>query len=389
LTAGARGGPIALIMVVALSLGPVDASRYPRRAPHADVRWALVVNGAPAEAAALLRRVARILDVELGLPLPARIVARVYDGPAHFNEGLVTDAAVSVEHAAELAQFAIGAAVPGEILVLAPAGVRRSTVDWPRLIAHELTHLAQIELAATDTGPAQWLREGMAEWVAYQVLQRLGLDDFRMRRAMAQAAAVEYIGRARGLNLDALATPRGFIAQHRRIGTLLTYRLALHLTDELVVRHGFRSLVRYFGAFRYSDDASHNFAVTFTASPTAFARAVLTRLRPSAQPTWDANQLGPQPHHAEYRKSPIVVSVATRSATMSASTHQCAKAAAHVALTPGSPPALLAIDSPANRVAVARGTSAPTTTSSVRSTRRSRSTCRPGDSVSLCGAAWP
>ena len=45
--------------------------------------------------------------------------------------------------------------------------------EWLRLIAHELTHVSQFELAGGEGRAEQWLAEGMAEHVAFQVLERL------------------------------------------------------------------------------------------------------------------------------------------------------------------------------------------------------------------------
>jgi len=272
----AVSGRVALgVVLLLLGLGPPAPPRVSLLAPHVHAELVVAIDGASASVAAPLRVIARILQADLGLPLPARVTARVYDGPARFERGLVTYAAVPAARAAELAQFAIGATIPGTVLLQAPSGPSN---EWPRLIAHELTHLAQIELAGGDTGPAQWLAEGMAEWVAYRVVERLGLADLESRREIARVAALEYVRRAGGLDLDALTTPSGFLVQHRRIGTLVTYRLSLHLAGDLIAQHGFPSVVDYFRAFRVSSDTAANFSSSFGVSTDAFGRAVLARL---------------------------------------------------------------------------------------------------------------
>jgi hypothetical protein len=274
-----RAAPVALLgALLLLALGAAETARPRWLAAHPDLPLMLSVRGVPSDAGTLLPRLAHVLHAGLGLPLPARITAHVYEGGAHFAQGLVTHAAVSVAQATELAGFATGASIPGTLLLVAPKPVTARGAEWPRLIAHELVHLAQLELAGRDGQPAQWLTEGMAEWAAYRALERLDLDDFESRRGHARTAALQYVDRAGGLDLDALVTPRGFIAQHRRIGTLLTYRLTLHLTDELVARHGFAALVGYFGAFRHSSDERANFLASFGVSSRAFARQALDRL---------------------------------------------------------------------------------------------------------------
>jgi hypothetical protein len=261
-----------------LGLGPAAGSRSPLFQSHLHVLPVLSVDGAPANAAALLTTIARTVQMDFGLPLPTRITARIYDGQARFEQGLATYGAVPAPQAAELARFAIGAAVPGTLLLVAPAAAPAPSLEWPRLIAHELTHLAQIELAGTEARPAQWLAEGMAEWVAYRVLTRLGLVDFETWSTGARTAAADWVERAAGLDLEALATPYGFLAHHQRVGPLLTYRLALHLTDRLVEREGLPALVGYFQAFRSSSDPVLNFGTSFGTSLGEFEQDVLACL---------------------------------------------------------------------------------------------------------------
>jgi hypothetical protein len=281
-------GRLALGLLLALgALGPAGRPDGGRLVPHPRPPI-FTVDGASPEAAALVRRMALVLQHDLGLPLPARITARLYDGRARFAQGLVTHAAVSAPRAAELARFAVGATIPGSLLLVAPAPSATPSIDWPRLVAHELTHLAQHELAGVEAGPAQWLAEGMAEWVAYEMLDRLGLAGRESRHATARAAAAEYIRLVDGLDLDALTTAEGFLAGHQRAGTLRTYRLVLHLADRLVTEHGFAALVGYFRAFRVSSDPGVNFRACFGRPVDAFEQAVLARLtagQPAVKPS--------------------------------------------------------------------------------------------------------
>jgi hypothetical protein len=268
--------------VMIFGLGTADTPRVSRLAPHRHVEVVLTVDGA--SAGTTIRPIARLLQTQFGLPLPARVAAHVYDGLEPFERGLVTYASLTAPHAAEMARFAAGATLPGIVLLRAPALTSSPSVDWPRLIAHELTHLAQIELAGGDTGPAQWLAEGMADWVAYRVVEQLGPGGFADAHASPRADAVEYVRRTGGLDLAALASPTAFVVQHRQVGTVLTYRLTRHLAAELVRRRGFDALVRYFRAFRVSDDAEANFLASFGISVDGFARSTRDRLAVPARP---------------------------------------------------------------------------------------------------------
>src|SRR4029453_275125 len=94
------------------------------------------------------------------------------------------DAHVSPVRAAELSDFAIGIGKRRQLLLNDEAAKGR---EWLRLIAHELAHVSQIELAQGEGRAEQWLAEGMAEWVAFNVLERLNLDTVAHRRTMAVA----------------------------------------------------------------------------------------------------------------------------------------------------------------------------------------------------------
>jgi hypothetical protein len=107
----------------------------------------------------------------------------VYSSRRIFEEGLVQDGQVSRLRAAELSDFAAGIGKRRQLLLHHEGAV--SSVDWLRLLAHELTHVSQIEMAQGEGRAEQWLAEGMAEWVAFHVLERLRLDSQLRRRAAA------------------------------------------------------------------------------------------------------------------------------------------------------------------------------------------------------------
>ena len=212
-------------------------------------------------AATTLRTVAAVLRSEFGLPLPSRLVARAYGSPDGFARGLVAHALVEPGRAAELAGFAAGVALPGSVLLREPALAKPSD-EWVRLVAHELTHVAQIELAGGDAPAARWLGEGMAEWIAYSVLHRNvpgTLQAHRQEAASAMCAALSQ----QTLDLAELGTPEGFLRRAVQRGVVPTYQIAFVLTDDLLARVGLRSVRAYFGTFRESMDADANFAAAF------------------------------------------------------------------------------------------------------------------------------
>jgi hypothetical protein len=108
-----RGLASLALVAVVLGLGPGETPRTGHHAWHRAFPLLLTMDLLPPADAGVLPRVAHILAVDFALPLPAHISARVYDGPERFQQGLTRVAAVPAGRAAELARFAIGAAVPG------------------------------------------------------------------------------------------------------------------------------------------------------------------------------------------------------------------------------------------------------------------------------------
>ena len=213
---------------------------------------------------------------ELKLPLPATRIY-IYSSRQAFRRGIVEDANLSPDGADELAGFAVGLARPGRVLLngrLADSGT-----EWLRLVAHELTHVAQFQLAGGEGRADQWLAEGVAEHVAFQALERMGLNSLErqrmvaLRRARGQAAVMQS-----RLDLATLGSPRQFTLRHQREGSTATYHLTFLLADYLIQHHGFDKVVQYFGRLR-GRSAAAAFAVTFGQTLQEFEREVLPHLK--------------------------------------------------------------------------------------------------------------
>jgi hypothetical protein len=221
----------------------------------------------------------RLIDVvqELGLPLPSTTRVYIYSSRQAFRRGIVEDAGLSPDGADELAAFAVGLARPNRVLL--NGKIADSGSEWLRLVAHELTHVAQFELAGGEGRADQWLAEGMAEHVAFQALERMGVGSLErqrkvaLRRARGQAAVAQS-----RLDLATLGSPRQFTLRHQREGSTATYHLTFLLADYLVQRHGFDKVVQYFGRLRGRSSAAA-FAATFGQTLEAFEREVLPHLK--------------------------------------------------------------------------------------------------------------
>jgi hypothetical protein len=224
---------------------------------------------------AVVRGVATMLRRDLGLPVPEQVTVYLYSSRAVFERGLVTDGRLAPVRAAELGEFAIGVGKRRQLL-LHNEGASPASRDWLRLIAHELTHVAQIELAGSEGQAEQWLTEGMAEWAAFDVLEHLGLDTLAERRAIAHGQIRDYPALQPGrLDLVTLGDPRGFTMRHQRDGSLVTYQLAFLMTDHLVRRHGFDQLLVYYRGFAAGHSRFENFYAAFGQSLQDFEAEIL------------------------------------------------------------------------------------------------------------------
>ena len=230
-----------------------------------------------------VRGIAAILVRDLGLPVPDEITVYVYSSRQVFEQGLINDGRVSPVRAAELSDFAVGVG-KRRTLLLQQESREAGGREWLRLIAHELTHVAQIELAQGEGRAAQWLAEGMAEWAAFSVLERLSLDTLAERRRAALAGARGQTALKAGrLDLATLDTPRGFTRRHLREGSVATYQLAFLMTDYLITRDGFGRVLDYFRSFATGDDRGQSFGQAFGQSLAEFEVEILGHLQGQIQ----------------------------------------------------------------------------------------------------------
>jgi len=226
---------------------------------------------------AVVRGVAAILRRDFALPVPEQVTVYLYSSRALFERGLIDDGLLAPVRAAELGEFAVAVGKRRQLL-LHNEGAPPSSRYWLRLIAHELTHVAQIELAGGEGQAEQWLTEGMAEWAAFAVLERLGLDTLADRRAIAYGEIRDYPALYPGrLDLATLGTPRGYTTRLQRDGSQATYQLAFLMSDHLVQRHGFEQLVVYYRGFAAGRSRFENFHASFGQSLPDFEAEMLSR----------------------------------------------------------------------------------------------------------------
>lgn len=227
---------------------------------------------------AVVRGVATILARDLGLAVPEQVTVYIYASRAVFEQGLISDGRLPELRAAELSEFAVGVGKRRQLL-LQDQGGPPAARDWLRLVAHELTHVTQIELAQGEGRAEQWLAEGMAEWAAFRVLERLGVDSLLERRAAAMGHVRDHPALRQGrLDLAGLGTSRGFTMRHLREGSLATYQLAFLMADYLIRRQGFEALLQYFRELGAGGSRYESFRTAFGQSLSDFEREVLEHL---------------------------------------------------------------------------------------------------------------
>lgn len=227
------------------------------------------------------RAIASVMVMELGLPLPPRLTVFVYPDHETYAAGLAGTGRMSPRRAEEIAGYSVGLGQHRQLFINDQALRGACRRVWLGVVAHELTHSAQYQLSGGRRGRSeQWLREGMADWVAARVLERLGETTLprRRNRALDDVARAWAEREDTRLDLIRLGAPLGWEHRHLDAGQL-TYRLAFLATDALIRRSGLDRLIGYFRAFADSDDRFGHFERAFGMSLEEFEEEVLTEIR--------------------------------------------------------------------------------------------------------------
>ncbi|MPZ20006.1 MAG: hypothetical protein GEV06_19135 [Luteitalea sp.] len=218
-----------------------------------------------------LAAIVDVLESELKLPRP-EVTLVLFANRRSFEAGLL-----SIGYPRELARDASAfGAIGGARAILANAGIL-DTLPWPdrvRLLAHELTHSVQYVLAGGERGRSdQWLREGVADWVAFQTTAALGYMSYgESRRHLLERLASAPPGLTPA-PLDELATFPQWVAAQRTYHDVPLYTQAFLGAELLIQQYGFEKVSEYFARFASSDDRQSNFRATFARDLSDFERA--------------------------------------------------------------------------------------------------------------------
>lgn len=218
--------------------------------------------------------IVRVMVQKFQLPVP-RGKLLVYATREDFERGLVEHLKIAPDLAQSTARFAKSAVGSCNVLVNEPA-IAEST--WPQrveLLAHELTHSVQATLAnRCGLAHHQWLIEGSAEWMAFNVTASLNLDDMSNVRTRL-AHKVRELGRKDQLpRLTQLDSFGQWVSARNKYGFDGSYSLSFLITDFLVERYSFMQVTDYFRHFENSNDHLSNFKVVFGESVEDFERVL-------------------------------------------------------------------------------------------------------------------
>jgi hypothetical protein len=222
----------------------------------------------------------------LGLGLPQGAALEIHADRDGFARALVKAFGVERPRARDLAGWVQAAASGRRVLVNEVVVAGKPWPERIEIIAHELTHTIQHELAGRRRSTSDsWLFEGFAEWVALRVADALGLRTFAGARETYVVAVRTAAAQRRLPSPRRMATPQEWIAVRLEHGFEATYGLAFLAADFLVDRHSRGAVVEYFRRFATSEDRLANFEAAFGQPLEAFEAdftAHVDRLRRSS-----------------------------------------------------------------------------------------------------------
>jgi hypothetical protein len=225
--------------------------------------------------------VVSVMTEDLQMPVPeTSFTLYFYPYREAFAQGLTEKFNTDPTLAREIAKSALGRirqTKEGKQLL-----VNEEILDylrWPErihVLAHELTHIVQYELAHGRLAGDLWLLEGFADWVAYRVLEALGLDTFSRRKNLKIVQVKHQSEHPPLPSLSQMVTVEDWDALSARYGSAMPYAQAFLATDLLIQQHGLSSVIEYFRRESHSRDRLENFQAAFGEELSAFEREFTT-----------------------------------------------------------------------------------------------------------------
>jgi hypothetical protein len=212
--------------------------------------------GADPDELRVAKVVAQLIRDRLGLPFPEGTTVHVYVNQATFAEGLAREGGHVSDEAWDRARVASAVASPRALFVRGDIVNAMRLMDRVGLIAHELAHVCQMEMRRGGRrAPAQWIREGHADWVKYQVVDFLAMRTYgesrdEVKRAILRATTpIQFFPPLNDLSRSGPWTDTTI-----RLGWSATYGQAFLAVDWLIERYGVERLNTFNRRFS-ADDA--------------------------------------------------------------------------------------------------------------------------------------
>ena len=233
----------------------------------------------------LINAVAALVNGELGLPLPAVSNAHVCADEAALTEEILRNLGAGGLRAWGSVSRALGIATRVGIFLRGDYLGRADLAGRIAVVAHELAHVSQAQLArGGQRDVPSWISEGHAEWVAFRVLDRLGVRAYAASRErvvdslVASRTPITLFPELSDLTAQTLGT------RWVELGHAATYGQAFLAVDWLVDQYGSASLVDYLGRFERAADPGDPWDAVFGISYGEFVadfRDHLKRLVPA------------------------------------------------------------------------------------------------------------
>jgi len=235
--------------------------------------------------AAIIEAAASVIRDKLGLPFSPAYKAYVCADEAAFTEGLLRHLGVrAVGSDWRVVPVAAGIATPVGVFFRGDYLARTAPLRRAQLVAHELAHLCQQDLARNreDRLPV-WMVEGHADWVAYQVLDLLGLRAYDVSRAVVVRSVANAVTPVEHFpELDTLADHEAWNRSVRSVPA--TYGQAFLAVEYLIARSSRPALVKFMGSAVEADDPRDRWVEAFSIPYREFMDDFRAHLRSVGRP---------------------------------------------------------------------------------------------------------
>lgn len=222
-----------------------------------------------------------ILSNKLDLPLPSVTVAHVYTDKMSFIDGLMQVGGETSEMAAKKVNTFGAFASRKGLLLRSDLLSRMSLTSRAGLFAHELTHISQFKLGEGGRRwPAQWIREGHAAWVSYQVLEIMGMRPFSESRAMVVRSIKSSTTALNSFpDLGALDSMGKWVEAKSSLGRPATYGQSFLAVDWMIERYGHTKLIELMGKYASDSESEKAWRIVYPITQRQFINEFHSRLK--------------------------------------------------------------------------------------------------------------